>query len=161
MDTTSALKTLSYTTAPAVGAYLTTIGVNHGLLFGLFAMMGIDILTAVVMWLRVDPVRLKSRVLKAGMTEKFASLIPAAVIFVLMLAFDSSTAMILNGYLGLLILAESYSAISNAHCAYTKEIKHEFDAVSTAMKWAKRKLARMVMAAASDEDITDNPDNKQ
>lgn len=149
--TPMAVKTLSYLAAPAIGAYLTTLGINHGLIYGLFAMMGLDMVSAILMWLRVDPKRIKSSVFKKGMTEKFASLIPAGVIFIMLLAFDQNSAMLLNGYISLLLLAEAYSTISNTNCAYTRVVKEEYDAVSEVLKWVKKKISNMLMAGLKDD----------
>ncbi len=150
------IKITTYLIAPVISAYLTSYGINDSLLYGLFAMMGLDILSALIMWLRIDPGKITSRVFKRGMSEKLASMIPAGVIFIMLLALDSKTIILLNGYLTLLILAEGYSAISNAQCAYTKIYKEEYDAVSAVLKWAKSQIIGAMRKITGDKPSSDN-----
>jgi hypothetical protein len=138
--TTNELKVLTYVGLPPFAMYLTGYGINTNVVYGLAAVMLIDIITAVLMWLRVDPSRIKSRVFKAGITEKFASLIPAIIVFIVLLALDKDAAGLVNGYLTLLMLAEAYSAISNAHNAYLREVKEEYDAVSAVLQAVRKKI---------------------
>lgn len=131
---------LAYIGLPPIAVYLTAAGINLQIIYGLAAVMLLDILTAILMWLRVDPSRIKSRVLKQGITEKFTSLIPAIVVFIVLLAIDKNASALVNGYLTILLIAEGYSAISNAHNAYLKETKEEYDAVSAVLAAVRKRL---------------------
>ncbi len=106
--------------------------------------MLMDILTAILMWLRVDPSRIRSKVLKQGMTEKFASLIPAIIVFIVLLAIDKDASALVNGYLTILLIAEGYSAISNAHNAYLRDVKEEFDAVSAVLQALRKRIYNLL-----------------
>jgi hypothetical protein len=162
LDTTNVaqLKVISFITIPAVSVYLSQVGVNLKLLNGVGYMMLIDIIMAIIMWLRVDPSKLKSSVLKQGLTEKIASLIPAAVIFIILISFDKNMSALLNGYLSILLLAEAYSAISNAHNAYVKEVKEEYDAVSAVLKSLKTKIFKLLQAAVQSLGVKEEKENK-
>lgn len=133
-------KVMAYVGLPPLAVYLTAHGIDMRIINGLAAVMLLDIVTAVVMWLRVNPAQIKSRVLKAGITEKFASLIPAIIVFIVLLALDQQAAGLVNGYLTVLLIAEAYSAISNAHNAYMKEVKEEYDAVSAVLAAVRKRL---------------------
>jgi hypothetical protein len=67
-------------------------------------------------------------------------LIPAIIVFIVLLALDKDAAGLVNGYLTLLMLAEAYSAISNAHNAYLREVKEEYDAVSAVLQAVRKKI---------------------
>jgi hypothetical protein len=152
---TNEFKILAYIGLPPIAVFLTAQGIDLRLINGLALVMLLDILTAVIMWLRVDPQQLKSKVLKAGLTEKFASLIPAIIVFIVLLAIDQQAAPLINGYLTILLIAEAYSAISNAHNAYLCEVKQEFDAVSavlTALRKRIYNLLQKLIKTFTDED---------
>jgi len=134
------LKLLAYIGLPPVAVYLTAAGINLQIVYGLAAVMLLDILTAILMWLRVDPSQIKSRVLKQGITEKFASLIPAIIVFIVLLSIDQDASALVNGYLTILLIAEGYSAISNAHNAYLRDTKEEFDAVSAVLSALRKRI---------------------
>lgn len=156
---TSESKVLAYIALPPIAVYLTAAGIELKLVYGLAAVMFMDILTAVIMWLRVDASKIKSRVLKAGLTEKFASLIPAIICFIVLLAIDKDASALVNGYLTILLLAEGYSAISNAHNAYMKEVKEEYDAVSAVLTAVRKRIYNMLqkLIKAFTDDGHDNP----
>lgn len=137
---TNELKIMAYIGLPPVAVFLTAHGIELKLINGLGLVMLLDIFTAVLMWLRVDPGQIKSRVLKQGLTEKFTSLIPAIIVFIVLLAIDKDGAALVNGYLTILLLAEAYSAISNAHNAYIREVKQEFDAVSAVLTAVRKRI---------------------
>jgi ABC-type multidrug transport system fused ATPase/permease subunit len=152
-------KVIAYIGLPPLAVYLTGHGINLNIINGLAAVMLLDIVTAVIMWLRVDPSQIKSRVLKAGLTEKFASLIPAIIVFIVLLALDQQAAGLVNGYLTILLIAEAYSAISNAHNAYMKEVKEEYDAVSAVLAAVRKRVfnwLQKLLRTFVDEDGQDN-----
>ena len=152
---TNELKVLAYIGLPPIAVFLTAHGIELRLVNGLALVMLLDIITAVLMWLRVDPLRIRSRVLKQGLTEKFTSLIPAIIVFIVLFAIDKEAAPLINGYLTILLIAEAYSAISNAHNAYLREVKQEFDAVSavlTALRKRIYNLLQKLIKAFTDED---------
>ena len=141
---TSESKVLAYVALPPIAVYLTAAGIELKLVYGLAAVMFLDILTAVIMWLRIDSSKIRSRVLKNGLTEKFASLIPAIICFIVLLAIDRDASALVNGYLTILLIAEGYSAISNSHNAYTREHKEEFDAVSAVLAAARKRIFNLL-----------------
>ena len=61
---TNEYKILAYIGLPPIAVFLTAHGIELKLINGLGLVMLLDIFTAVLMWLRVDPSQLKSRVLK-------------------------------------------------------------------------------------------------
>ena len=65
---TQEYKVLAYIGLPPIAVFLTAQGIDLRLVNGLGLVMLLDIITAVLMWLRVDPGQLKSRVLKQGLT---------------------------------------------------------------------------------------------
>jgi hypothetical protein len=138
------LKTLPYIGLPPLAVYLSSKGIDINLIYGLSAVMLMDILTAILMWLRVDPSRIRSKVLKQGMTEKFASIIPAIIVFIVLLAIDKDASALVNGYLTILLIAEGYSAISNAHNAYLRDVKEEFDAVSAVLQALRKRIYNLL-----------------
>jgi hypothetical protein len=138
------LKVLAYIGLPPIAVFLTAHGIELRLVNGLALVMLLDILTAVIMWLRIDPSKIRSRVLKNGLTEKFASLIPAIICFIVLLAIDRDASALVNGYLTILLIAEGYSAISNSHNAYTREHKEEFDAVSAVLAAARKRIFNLL-----------------
>ena len=152
---TNETKVLAYIALPPIAVYLTAAGIELKLVYGLAAVMFMDILTAVIMWLRIDPSKIRSRVLKNGLTEKFASLIPAIICFIVLLAIDKDASALVNGYLTILLLAEGYSAISNAHNAYMKEVKEEYDAVSAVLTALRKRIynwLQKLIKAFTDDD---------
>lgn len=155
---TNETKVLAYIALPPIAVYLTAAGIELKLVYGLAAVMFLDILTAVIMWLRIDPAKIRSRVLKNGLTEKFASLIPAIICFIVLLAIDQDASALVNGYLTILLIAEGYSAISNAHNAYTREVKQEFDAVSAVLTALRKRIYNLLqkLIKAFTDDGSDN-----
>lgn len=152
---TNDFKVLAYIGLPPIAVFLTAHGIELKLVNGLALVMLLDIITAVLMWLRIDPSKIRSRVLKNGLTEKFASLIPAIICFIVLLAIDKEAAALINGYLTILLIAEAYSAISNAHNAYLREVKQEFDAVSAVLSALRKRiynLLQKLIKAFTDED---------
>lgn len=152
---TNEFKILAYIGLPPIAVFLTAHGVELRIVHGLALVMLIDIITAVLMWYRVDASRITSRVLKQGLTEKFTSLIPAIIVFIVLFSIDQEAASLINGYLTILLIAEAYSAISNAHNAYLREVKQEFDAVSavlTALRKRIYNLLQKLIKAFTDED---------
>lgn len=141
---TQEYKVLAYIGLPPIAVFLTAQGIDLRLVNGLGLIMLLDIITAVLMWLRVDPGQLKSRVLKQGLTEKFTSLIPAIIVFIVLFAIDKEAASLINGYLTILLIAEAYSAISNAHNAYLREVKQEFDAVSAVLSAVRKRIYNLL-----------------
>jgi hypothetical protein len=141
---TQEFKILAYIGLPPIAVFLTAHGIELKLINGLGLVMLLDIFTAVLMWLRVDPGQIKSRVLKQGLTEKFTSLIPAIIVFIVLLAIDRDASALVNGYLTILLIAEGYSAISNSHNAYTREHKEEFDAVSAVLAAARKRIFNLL-----------------
>ena len=75
--------------------------------------------------------------------------------FIVLLAIDKDASALVNGYLTILLLAEGYSAISNAHNAYTREHKEEFDAVSAVLAAARKRifntLQKLIRSFVDDE----------
>lgn len=137
---TNEFKILAYIGLPPIAVFLTAHGIELRIVHGLALVMLIDIITAVLMWYRVDASRITSRVLKQGLTEKFTSLIPAIIVFIVLFAIDKEAASLINGYLTILLIAEAYSAISNAHNAYLREVKQEFDAVSAVLTAIRKRI---------------------
>lgn len=153
------VKVMAYIGLPPLAMYLTGHGINLNIVNGLAAVMLLDIITAVLMWLRVDPAQIKSRVLKQGITEKFTSLIPAIIVFIVLLALDQQAAGLVNGYLTILLIAEAYSAISNAHNAYMREVKEEYDAVSAVLAAVRKRVfnwLQKLLRTFVDDDGHDN-----
>jgi len=155
---TNELKVLAYIGLPPIAVFLTAHGIELRLVNGLALVMLLDILTAVIMWLRIDPAKIRSRVLKNGLTEKFASLIPAIIVFIVLFAIDKEAAPLINGYLTILLIAEAYSAISNAHNAYLREVKQEFDAVSAVLSAVRKRIYNLLqkLIKAFTDDGSDN-----
>lgn len=156
---TNEFKILAYIGLPPIAVFLTAHGIELRIVHGLGLVMLLDIITAVLMWLRVDPSQLKSRVLKQGLTEKFTSLIPAIIVFIVLFAIDKEAASLINGYLTILLIAEAYSAISNAHNAYLREVKQEFDAVSAVLTALRKRIYNLLqkLIKAFTDDGQDNP----
>jgi hypothetical protein len=70
-------------------------------------------------------------------------------------AIDKEAAPLINGYLTILLIAEAYSAISNAHNAYLREVKQEFDAVSAVLTAIRKRiynLLQKLIKAFTDEN---------
>ena len=73
----------------------------------------------------------------------------------MLFAIDKEAASLINGYLTILLIAEAYSAISNAHNAYLREVKQEFDAVSAVLTAIRKRIYNMLqklIKAFTDED---------
>lgn len=155
---TNDFKVLAYIGLPPIAVFLTAHGIELKLVNGLALVMLLDIITAVLMWIRVDASRLKSRVLKQGLTEKFTSLIPAIIVFIVLFAIDKEASALVNGYLTILLIAEAYSAISNAHNAYLREVKQEFDAVSAVLTALRKRIYNLLqkLIKAFTDDGSDN-----
>ena len=76
----------------------------------------------------------------------------------MLFAIDKEAAPLINGYLTILLIAEAYSAISNAHNAYLREVKQEFDAVSAVLSAVRKRIYNLLqkLIKAFTDDGSDN-----